>query len=61
MVTLYMRPSTLKLEAGRSLAAALVVAVCVFAILWAGFGPDAGLPGVTRLLDYARASVLAAR
>jgi NADH-quinone oxidoreductase subunit N len=59
MVTLYMRPSTEKVEPGRSLAAALVVAVCVLAILWAGFGPDAGLPGVTQLIGYARASVLA--
>jgi NADH-quinone oxidoreductase subunit N len=61
MVTLYMRPATEKVEAGRGLAAALVVAVCVLAILWAGFGPDAGLPGVTRLIGYARASVLAVR
>lgn len=59
MVTLYMRPETVRVETGRTIAAGLVVAVCAFVVLWAGFGPDGWLPGVPSILSWAKGSVLA--
>jgi NADH-quinone oxidoreductase subunit N len=57
MVTLYMRPESAEVPVGRSLSTALVVAVCVVVVLWAGFGPDGWLPGVPSILSWARGSV----
>jgi len=62
MVTLYMRPGTVRVQASRGALASAVVVICALAVLWAGFGPDGGrIPGVPALLHWASASVLVAR
>lgn len=61
IVTLYMRPETAQVSAGRSVAIGVVVAVCVLAILWAGIAPEGRLLGGMDLLNSARSAVLATR
>jgi len=61
MVTLYMRPESVPVDASRGWTAGIVIAVCALAVLWAGFGPNGFLPGVPAILSWARGAALAFR
>ncbi len=61
VVTLYMRPESVRVTAGRSVAIGLVVAVCALAVLWGGIAPEGRLPGGSDLLGSATRAVLAPR
>lgn len=61
MVTLYMRPEAGSVQAARGWTAGIVIGLCGVAVLWAGFGPDGVLPGVSTILTWARDSTLAFR
>lgn len=61
IVTLYMRPESARVVAGRSMAIGVVVTLCALAILWAGIAPEGRLLGGADLLGSARSAVLAIR
>jgi NADH-quinone oxidoreductase subunit N len=61
MVTLYMRPESGRVVAGRAVGIAAVTAFCALVVLWVGFGPDGWLPGVPTILAWTQGSVLALR